>query len=203
MAYVYRHIRLDKNEPFYIGIGSNKARCYIDKARNKFWHQIVGKTDYRVDIIFDDITIEEAKQKEIELISLYGKKIEGNGILVNITDGGDGNYGRKATPEEIEIRRIRMIDNNHFKGKKHTQEAKEKMRLAKLGKKRPKEGYEKRAEKMKKYVCENHWGGLMVIDNVNGIFYHTISEAVFASGLKYIKDFRIKVSKGKLNYTIL
>jgi hypothetical protein len=22
MAYVYRHIRLDKNEPFYIGIGS-------------------------------------------------------------------------------------------------------------------------------------------------------------------------------------
>ena len=25
MAYVYRHIRLDKNEPFYIGIGSDKT----------------------------------------------------------------------------------------------------------------------------------------------------------------------------------
>ena len=23
MAYLYRHIRLDKNEPFYIGIGSD------------------------------------------------------------------------------------------------------------------------------------------------------------------------------------
>lgn len=38
MAYLYRHIRLDKNEPFYIGIGSNKARCYTKKTRNKHWN---------------------------------------------------------------------------------------------------------------------------------------------------------------------
>ena len=28
MAYLYRHIRLDKNEPFYIGIGSNELNNY-------------------------------------------------------------------------------------------------------------------------------------------------------------------------------
>ena len=28
MAYVYRHIRLDKNEPFYIGIGKDDSGEY-------------------------------------------------------------------------------------------------------------------------------------------------------------------------------
>ena len=28
MAVVYRHIRLDKNEPFYIGIGEKENRAY-------------------------------------------------------------------------------------------------------------------------------------------------------------------------------
>lgn len=99
MAYVYRHIRLDKNEPFYIGIGSRINRCYTEKTRNKLWHYIIDKTDYKVDIIFDDITIDEAKEKEKELIALYSKKIDGTGILVNITDGGDGTFGYKHSEE--------------------------------------------------------------------------------------------------------
>ena len=33
MAYVYRHIRLDKNEPFYIGIGSDKEYKRADLSR--------------------------------------------------------------------------------------------------------------------------------------------------------------------------
>lgn len=27
MYFVYRHIRLDKNEPFYIGIGTSQGNC--------------------------------------------------------------------------------------------------------------------------------------------------------------------------------
>ena len=34
MAVVYRHIRLDKNEPFYIGIGKNIKRAY-EKSRKE------------------------------------------------------------------------------------------------------------------------------------------------------------------------
>lgn len=36
MAYVYRHIRLDKNEVFYIGIGSDdKGHYYRANSKNK------------------------------------------------------------------------------------------------------------------------------------------------------------------------
>lgn len=40
MAYVYRHIRLDKNEPFYIGIGSDNkySRAKQKTGRNDRWH---------------------------------------------------------------------------------------------------------------------------------------------------------------------
>jgi hypothetical protein len=42
MAYVYRHIRLDKNEPFYIGIGKDdyssfKRAYHTGNKRNKIW----------------------------------------------------------------------------------------------------------------------------------------------------------------------
>ena len=57
MAYVYRHIRLDKNEPFYIGIGSDMTnkRANEKARRSKFWKKIVAKTDYEIEILFDDI----------------------------------------------------------------------------------------------------------------------------------------------------
>ena len=199
---VYRHVRLDENVPFYIGIGSQKRRAYVKVRRGKHWDAVVNKSDYRVDILFEGVTKEFALEKEKELIELYGKKSNG-GTLVNITDGGDGNFGRKASPEEVEMRRKRMLENNPFKGKKHSEEAIEKMRLAKLGKKRSPEGYIKRAEKMKKYIGENHWGGKTVLDNATGIFYYTLLEAVEARGLKYIHQLRRGINAGKINYTVL
>ena len=64
MAIVYRHIRLDTRRPFYIGIGVNKARAYSVKNRNKHWHNIVNKSGYEVQILFDYLTYEEAKEKD-------------------------------------------------------------------------------------------------------------------------------------------
>lgn len=43
MAYVYRRIRLDKNEPFYIGIGTdtkNYKRANVRSLRNRVWKNI-------------------------------------------------------------------------------------------------------------------------------------------------------------------
>jgi len=69
--YVYRHIRLDKNEPFYIGIGHNKLnedkkykRAYTKHRKSSIWNNIVKKTDFIVEIIFDEQTKESAIIKE-------------------------------------------------------------------------------------------------------------------------------------------
>ncbi len=103
MGYVYRHIRLDKQEPFYIGIGgfandNNYSRA-TSKQRNKIWHDITSKTQYEVEILLDDLSTEQAQQKEIELIKLYGRINTGTGILANLTDGGEGNHGWKVSDE--------------------------------------------------------------------------------------------------------
>ena len=98
---VYRHIRLDKNEPFYIGIGKDEKRAY-DKtnSRNFIWKGIIKKSEYRVEILFEDLSIKDAKNKEIELIALYGKKINKTGTLANLSDGGDlSRLGTKHTSE--------------------------------------------------------------------------------------------------------
>lgn len=100
MAYLYRHIRLDKNEPFYIGIGSDDKyqRANSKTHRNNHWLSILDKTDYRVEILIDDISYDYAKEKEIEFIDIYKRK-EDNGTLCNITKGGDGVLGLKHTEE--------------------------------------------------------------------------------------------------------
>jgi len=105
MAYLYRHIRLDKNEPFYIGVATHLKRAYDKSSRkNKIWKSIIAKTDYRVEILFDDLTREQALEKEIEFISFYGRIDLKTGTLANYTNGGEElnglwNKGRKASEE--------------------------------------------------------------------------------------------------------
>jgi hypothetical protein len=128
MAYVYRHIRLDKNEPFYIGIGKSNSdfkRAYSHKNRNVYWNNIVNFTEHKVEIMLENITWDEACEKEIEFIFLYKKNTE-NGTLCNIADGGSGGY----LGEEInEKRRQSLI------GHKLTEETKEKIKLNATGRK--------------------------------------------------------------------
>ena len=122
---MYRHIRLDKNEPFYIGIGTKPInyeliptyhktiyhRAYTKtKSRSIHWKNIINKTNYIVQIIYESDCIIEIQEKEIEFISLY------NSSLCNLTSGGHG-----------------------ITSFKHSKEAKLKIRNANIGKKRSKE----------------------------------------------------------------
>ena len=129
MAYVYRHVRLDKNEVFYIGIGSDSKgkykRAFEDSHRNPHWHNIV-KHGYEVEIMLDDLTWEEACKKEVEFIKLYGRKDLNEGTLVNMTDGGEGIIGCVVTEE------TRKKLSKSFKGRKHSEESKIKMRGKRL-----------------------------------------------------------------------
>jgi hypothetical protein len=95
-SYVYRHIRSDTHEVFYVGIGrlkDNKRAHQISKSRNPLWKNIVSKTKFSVEIIAQGLSWELACELESLLISEYGRRDIGTGILVNMTDGGDGHAG--------------------------------------------------------------------------------------------------------------
>lgn len=116
MAYVYRHIRLDTNQVFYIGIGSDDKgkfqRAYTKQSRNTHWNNIVKTTSYEVEIVLDDLTWEEACLKEIEFIKLYGRRNINEGSLVNLTDGGS-----TGTIGMIHSKETRNAMSNNKKGK--------------------------------------------------------------------------------------
>lgn len=147
MAYLYRHIRLDKNIPFYVGIGSDSdgkyERAHNRHRRNQKWFNIIAKTDYKVQIILDDLTLDEAKEKEIEFISLYGRSDKKEGSLCNLTDGGEGNPGRIVSEE------VRKNQSARLKGRKMSEEFKQKRREYMTGRKMPEEFRQKHIERMR------------------------------------------------------
>ena len=137
MAYLYRHIRHDKNEPFYIGIGSdsNYKQSKQKNARNNIWKGIVSRTTYDIEILFDNISIEESKVKEIEFIALYGRIANNDGILANLSGGGECNENPSLlTREKLSIATKGV--NNPFYGKKHTKETREFLSKRQIGLKR-------------------------------------------------------------------
>jgi len=147
MAYVYRHIRLDKNIPFYIGIGGDcegkYKRAHEVRNRSIYWKRVANKGGVLVEILMDGLTWEQACDKEIEFIKLYGRANLGTGILVNCTDGGDGAMGLIVSKETREKIRISRLGNKVNIGKKYSEERVEKVRTKLLGQKRSAEVREK------------------------------------------------------------
>ena len=115
--YLYRHIRLDKNEPFYIGIGKKPSktnpylRAKTKRGRNVFWKNITAKVEYIVDIMLesdDDIFIFE---KEKEFIQVYGRRDLGNGTLVNLNDGGRSGLNKSQFSIDNQIKTAKRNGN--------------------------------------------------------------------------------------------
>jgi hypothetical protein len=207
MSVVYRHIRLDKNEPFYIGIGEKESRAYSKHGRNEFWNKIIKKTNYKVDILFDDLTWEEAQEKEKEFISIYGRRDLGTGILVNLTDGGENppkmfghkfNLGRKQSQQTRKKRSESLMGRTFseetrklksdiakskgqkpsFKGYKHSEESKK--LIGELGKGRTcSEETRKKLSEAKKGKTPNNAKSVVI----NNITYKSVSDASNDLGL--------------------
>ncbi len=196
---VYRHIRLDKNEVFYIGIAKHKNRPYESgNRRSLFWNKIVSKTKYEVEILFDNLSWEQTKAKEKEFINLYGRKDLGTGTLVNMTDGGDGalNPSLSTRLKLAEISRKKVWSkesreklsksksgvNHHMYGlrgdkspqygRKHTQETKDKLSKSRLGSVMDREVVNKIADKLRGRKRSPHIG-LAVIEHHSKIVLDT------------------------------
>lgn len=173
MAYVYSHTRLDNGIVFYIGIGStpNHQRAYIRSNRSSHWKRVVNLAGYSVQILFDNLTWEEAQEREIEQISLYGRADLKKGTLINLTDGGDGTLGCKRTDEWKLMMKDKMTGrtitdpqrermSNARKGRKFsplTQEHKDKISTGNMGKKMSADSLEKmRRSKIGKKLTDAH-----------------------------------------------
>lgn len=106
--YLYRHIRVDKNEPFYIGIGTKSeqdlkygyyGRASAKHVDNNIWLKIIAKTEWKWEILLESDDRKFISEKEKEFILLYGRKCDNSGTLANLTLGGEENHGYKHTDE--------------------------------------------------------------------------------------------------------
>ena len=123
---VYRHIRKDTNQVFYVGLGL-KQRPRRVSGRNEIWNRIINKTEWFYEIIINELTLEEAQQKEIEFIKLYGRINTKTGTLANMTDGGEGCFGIKMSDESKEKIRKKAL------GRKATDETRKKISESQKG----------------------------------------------------------------------
>lgn len=155
---VYMHIF--PNNKKYIGITSRdvsmrwmngkgyKSSNFVRKAIDKY-----GWANVKHEILFSNLTKEQAEQKEVELIAFY--KTNNKSFGYNIQNGGNSK-GKLSDAEKENIRQ-RVKGNTIWLGKHHSEETKEKLRKIHTGMKMPKESIQKRVEKIKgRKLSESH-----------------------------------------------
>lgn len=94
-----------KREHLNLLLKDNHYNSFMQNAFNKY-------KEFHFTIIEEkDFLKEELSNREIEFIKLYREKY-GYSNIMNLTDGGEGGRGHKATPAQIEAARKFMTENN-------------------------------------------------------------------------------------------
>jgi len=195
--YIYAHFKLDTNELFYIGKGTNN-RISVSFGKNSYWKNIVKKHGYYYKKIEDNLNELDALNGEIFYIKhfkMIGYK------LCNLTDGGDGMIGMTInleTRKKMSLAKLGKIGNR--KGSKVSEITKNKLSILNtgsnspsFGKKRSKETCDKirESKKNKKEVLQ--YSKEMILINE----YVSISEA--ARNINTFNSNIVKCLKGKIN----
>ena len=142
MFYVYLYLDPVNFDTFYVGKGTGQRwkLCTHRPEHNKWLARKINKIGAE-NILIKMINCkseEHAFQLEKEIIQQFGRRDLGLGTLLNMTDGGEGLSGAIWTDERkanksIEVKKHFEKNGNPFKGKKHTEDAKHRMHIAKSG----------------------------------------------------------------------
>lgn len=156
-------------EMLYVGKGTGKrmydhfasCRCQKTYWAAKLRKLIRNNTLPICGIIEDNLTELEAFKLEIDLIEKYGRKDLGTGILYNGCSGGTGSSGHSMSEEgKAKISKSmkgRYPGNQFALGLQHTEESKEKIRKAMLGKIVSEETKQKKSEALAHQIENQLW----------------------------------------------
>ena len=93
MYYTYAYLRED-GTPYYIGKGKGRRS---HQKHNGFY----PPSKERILLLKQNLTEDEAFRHEVYMISIFGRKDLGNGILYNKTDGGRGCAHKIMTEQDL------------------------------------------------------------------------------------------------------
>lgn len=140
--YVYAHRRVDSGAIFYVGKGHGK-RAWSRHGRNSYWKRVSEKHGFEPLILKQHLGEDEAFALEEQTIAFYRSV----GIpLTNLTDGGEGPCGRVFSDETKEKMRSAKI------GRKLSAEHVAKIVAANTGKRR---SDETRAKLSREFTAEH------------------------------------------------
>lgn len=173
--YVYAHRKLTDNSVFYIGKGKG-GRSKSRSGRSNHWRNIVNKHGYYIDYLYSNLSNEQACLLEIETIKYFR---DNGSAICNIFNGGEaGNVGIKLTDEHKEkLRKAKL-------GKPQSLEHAQKSRLNRKGKKNTPEHTERTISLKRKKIIDS-----------NGVIYKSANEASRILSKQYDK----RVSQGNIS----
>lgn len=109
--YVYEWIRLDTNEPFYVGKGHGERWKTLTRGNNQHFNNIVKNIDVAVNILKENLSEEEAFDLESYYIWYYRDVIGYD--LCNLTDGGEG-YSCRGSLNHKSIKVVCLNDRQIY-----------------------------------------------------------------------------------------
>jgi hypothetical protein len=196
--YTYAYLR-ENRTPYYIGKG--KGNRVYQKNRKSI---NPPKDKSRIIFLKRNLTEKEAFKHEVYMISVFGRKDLGTGILYNLTNGGEGTSGANNSGKR-----------NGFYQKSHTEETKLKISKAKIGTKFPEElkplvskrtkkmwedggvfSTPKFRQKLSQSLCKKQYQ----LTNEEGEVYYTNNIVLFSKEHNLDYSSMYKVVKGKLKY---
>ena len=192
--YVYEWIRLDTNEPFYVGKGKND-RCYkLTRGNNCHFNNIVKTIPVAVNILHDNLDEKTAYDLECYYIWQYRDVIGYD--MCNVSDGGEGSssrIGKHRTNEEKN--KISRSMSNYRKNMTENERIIRNKKISKAMKERTLS--DKHKESLKEAMKgKNNGRAVSVICLTTKKIFFTMSEGADEYGIKNISNI-FECCKGK------